>query len=169
MKNAALLAVSALALSTVTSTAAADQVGVYIAGVQYQADQSGGRALRFGVGIPAISLFNGLGLRVSGDASYLFPLGAADTVSAVTFNPYYGVGLGASLGLGAVAGSAAAGVSLYPNVLAGINFTNTSAFTPFIEASVGPNFALGSSTSTGTGGSLTVGYGLRLGVNYRLR
>ncbi|MGI8748659.1 MAG: hypothetical protein ACR2J4_09975 [Deinococcus sp.] len=143
-----LLGLSVLALSS--SAVAATQLGAYLFGVQYRRD--GG--LRYGLGLPATSVLTGLNL--SGDASYLRPLsGAASGV----FSPYYGFGLGAGVSLGG-----GAGFSLYPNVLVGADISTGSAFTPFLEGSLGPSLSLGS----GSGLKLKVGYGLRLGVNYRL-
>ncbi|MFC4453040.1 hypothetical protein [Deinococcus sonorensis] len=142
-----------LTVAALASTAAADQVGGYLFGIQYQQDNG----LRYGLGLPLVSVFGGSAtLAVNGDVSYLIPFDTgADTGN---FSTYYGFGLGAGVYLGG-----GAGFSLYPNVLAGVNFNNTSDFTPFLEASAGPSIGLG----TG-GGGIGLGYGLRLGVNYRL-
>lgn len=158
-----LLLVSAL---TLASTAAADQVGVFIAGAQYQQDNG----LRYGLGLPAAGFFNGGGaLSLNGDVSYLIPL-ASNAGDA--FAPYYGFGLGLGFAIGGGNGVSAGGVSVYPNVLAGVDFRTGTPFTPFAEASVGPTLSFaaasgGGSTSAGLG--FGFGFGLRLGVNYRLQ
>ena len=87
------------------------------------------------------------------DVSYLMPFPPQGYLQ-----PYYGFGLGVAVGVPA----AGLRIGLYPNVLAGVNFANASAFTPFLEASAGPAVSLGSVTG------LQLAYGVRVGVNYRL-
>ncbi len=157
-----MLAATAL---TLTSTAAADQVGFFLVGAQYQQDNG----LRYGLGLPVVGLFQGGGvLGISGDVSYLLPLnGGSDSVS-----PYYGFGLGLGLAVATGGGSSATGVSLYPNALIGVNFNTASRFTPFVEGSVGPSIAFARASSSGSsasGAAVGIGFGLRLGVNYDLR
>jgi hypothetical protein len=132
------------------STASADQLGGYLFGVQYQ--KTGG--LRYGLGLPLVAVFGGsTSLNVSGDISYLVPLKGQQGL-----DPYYGFGLGAGINVANGGG----GFNLYPNVLVGLNFRNTTAFTPFVEGSVGPDIRFGNTTG------VQIGYGIRLGVNYRL-
>lgn len=149
---------------TFASTAAADQVGFFLVGAQYQQDNG----LRFGVGLPVVGFFgSGGGLALSGDVSYLIPTGAANT----GLDAYYGFGLGASFVLATGSGASVGGLSLSPNVLAGLNFNTGTAFTPFVEGSVGPTISFASASgggSTSSGLGFGFGFGVRLGVNYRL-
>ncbi|WP_425146639.1 hypothetical protein [Deinococcus sp.] len=148
----------ALGLSLLLSTAAADQVGVAaslgnaqrIYGLEYQQDNG----VRYGLGYGELLLARS-DAALGADVAYLMPL---SPLLQGYVQPYYGFGLGAGLSLPA----AGIRVGLYPNVLLGANFANASPLTPFVEASAGPALSFGSAFG------VTLGYGLRLGVNYRL-
>lgn len=113
-----LLGLTVLALA---STAAADQVGIYFTGLQYQTDNND----RFSVGLNG-SLY--------GAYDKLIPLAGDFSVVA----PYYGYGVGAGFGSG--------NINVRPNVLAGLNLNIIPRFTPYAEISAGPSIYFGSTS-----------------------
>ncbi|GGR01652.1 hypothetical protein GCM10008957_13060 [Deinococcus ruber] len=141
-----------------SSAIAADQLGVVgsvqtgalMVGVQYQQDNGVRVGLGYGRLLPVFE-----DSAAAADVSYLMPL---PPQLQGYVQPYYGFGLGMALALPA----RGVRVGLYPNVLAGVNFANATAFTPFVEASAGPGIAFGSVSG------LQLSFGLRAGINYRL-
>ncbi|PNY81264.1 hypothetical protein CVO96_07575 [Deinococcus koreensis] len=152
-----MLILLALATAATTSTAAADKFGAHIGtsnGLQYVQDLSSSNALRYSLNLDLINLFSGGSLAVGGDVAYLNDFGG--TTSG--FAPYYGAGLGAYVSVGK-----STGVSVYPHGIVGLNFDLTDPFSVFVEGSLGARIGVGSASSFG------LGYGARLGVNYRFR
>lgn len=146
-----------LALGAVSS-AGADSFGGHIgttAGVHYQTDLTADSAVRYGLNLSATRLFRGE-FGVGGEVAYLRDATGQD-LGGLT--PYYGFGLG----VGAAVGSRI-GVSAYPHVLGGLNYTVAGPFSVFVEGNVGPTIAVATS---GTG--IGFGGGVRLGLNYELR
>lgn len=160
---------SVLTLATLSTASAAEKVGAYLLGVQYQRDTNATDAVRFGLGVPLAGFFDGGGaVALSGDVSFLRHTAAATE----TVQPYYGAGLGLSAVLGAGSGASVGAAGLYPNVLAGANFNVTDQFSLFAEGSVGPVVAFAYATdgqNSASGADVGLGYGLRLGVNYKFR
>lgn len=165
--NKALAGLLVLGLS---STASADKVGAYLFGVQYTQQQSGGNALRYGLGVPAVSVFRGNGaVSVSGDVSYLMPLSSlTSTGTSAGTNVYVGAGLGLGATIGRVGGVAYTNLAVVPAALLGVEFDLNRDFSVFVEGSLGYGISVGASTA---GASVGAGFqpGLRLGVNYNLR
>ena|SRR6476469_5750960 len=152
-----MLILLALATAATTSTAAADKFGVHVGtsnGLQYVQDLSSASSLRYSVNLDLVNLFSGGSLAVGGDIAYLNDFGG----DMGGFTPYYGVGLGAYVSLGA-----ATGVAVYPHGILGLNFAISDPFSVFVEGSLGARVGVGSATTFG------FGYGTRLGLNYRFR
>lgn len=147
----------ALAAAATTSTAAADKFGVHVGtsdGLQYVQDLSSASSIRYSLNLDLVNLFSGGSLAVGGDVAYLNDFGS----DAGGFTPYYGAGLGAYVSIGT-----STGVAVYPHGILGLNFALTDPFSVFLEGSLGARVGVGSATTFG------VGYGARLGVNYRFR
>ncbi|MEW6422376.1 MAG: hypothetical protein AB1511_11725 [Deinococcota bacterium] len=155
MKNAL---IGFLALSAV-STASAASVGAYFGtdatGVYYQTDRTATSNLRYGANV--YNLFRGGTLSLGGEVAYLNNLNVPTIAAGL--DPYYGLGLGASISIGANLGVAA-----YPHGLLGLRYNVSGPFTVFGEVNAGPTLALG----TGNLG-LGFGFGARLGLDYQLR
>lgn len=152
-----MLILLALATAATTSTAAADKFGAHIGtsnGLQYVQDLSSASSLRYSLNLDLINLFSGGSLAVGGDVAYLNDFGGTTS----DFAPYYGAGLGAYVSVGK-----STGVSVYPHGIVGLNFALTDPFSVFVEGSLGARIGVGSASSFG------LGYGARLGVNYRFR
>lgn len=173
-----LFGLTALGLAAATN-ASADKVGGYLLGAQYTQERSDGSALRYGVGVPGLSVFSGFGAGVSlsGDVSYLRPLNttsapAQTVVNAVAqvnaYDLYYGGSLGLSAALGGASGVVAGGVGITPSALIGVEFNLTSPFSVFLEGSLGYTISFGGSNVSGAGVSGNFAPGIRLGVNYKL-
>lgn len=148
-----------LALSAV-STAAADSVGGYVgtgAGVYYRQDLTTTSSVRYALNLNAVNLFRGGSLGLGGDVAYLNAIQSGAALAG--FNPYYGLGLGADVSLGS-----SNEVSVYPHVLAGLEYQVTTPVSVFVEGSVGPYLGLADG-----GLNLGVGFGARVGVNYTFR
>lgn len=161
--NKTLLSLSALAAFSVASNAsAAEKVGFFLVGGQYERDINATDSYRVGVGLPLVGLFGSGGvIALSGDVSYLRHTAPATTGA---FQPYYGGGLGLGAVFATTGNASAAVFSLYPNVLGGANYAFTDRWSAFAEASVGPRVLVGSGAS-----NFGVGFGIRLGANYNLR
>lgn len=156
MKNP-LLSLLALTAVSAVSTAAADSFGGYIgtsAGLYYQNDLTATSNLRYSIN--ALNLFRGGSIGVGGEVAYLRNFGGA---SLGGLSPYYGLGLGASVSLGANLG-----ISAYPHGLAGLRYNVTEPLAVFAEVNAGPTISLGTA-NTGLG----FGFGARLGVDYQFR
>ncbi|AZI41530.1 hypothetical protein EHF33_01140 [Deinococcus psychrotolerans] len=170
--NKILVGLAALTFASAT-TASADKVGGYLLGAQYTQEQSNGTALRYGVGVPGLGLFNSGGyISIGGDISYLLPLnttvGAAQSVvngvdAVKAYDLYYGAQLGLGANIARVAGYTGAGFTIAPAALVGVEFNLADPFSVFLEGSVGLGVGLG-----GGGTSVYFAPGLRLGANYRL-
>jgi len=161
--NKTLLSLSVLAaLSTISTASAAEKIGFFVLGGQYERDINTTDSYRVGLGLPLVGLFDSGGvIALSGDVSYLRH---TTPLTAGAFQPYYGGGLGL-VGIFATSSSASAAVlGLYPNVLGGVNYAFTDRWSSFAEASVGPRVLLGSGAN-----NFGIGFGLRFGVNYTLR
>jgi hypothetical protein len=160
--NKTLLSLSVLAaLSTVSTASAAEKVGFFLVGGQYERDINTTDSYRVGVGLPLVGLFGVFS--VSGDVSYL-----RHTTPLTTggFQPYYGGGLGLSGTVFTGADiSPYVGLTLYPNVLGGANYAFTDQWSAFAEASAGPNISIGNRYGSG----IVFGLGIRLGANYKFR
>lgn len=146
-----------LALSAVSSASAAS-VGAYFGtdatGVYYQTDRTATSNLRYGANV--YNLFRGGTLSLGGEVASLNRISGQ---SLGGLDPYYGLGLGASLSIGANLG-----VAVYPHGLLGLRYNVSGPFTVFGEINAGPTLALG----TGNFG-LGLGFGARLGLDYQLR
>ena len=163
---------SLLALAAVSNASAAERVGFFLLGAQYERDTNATDSFRVGLGLPIAGLLGGTGgVAVARDAAWLRhtrPL----TADGVGVQPYYGAGLGLGTAFTSNGTSTVGGFSAYPHVLGGANFGLNDRWALFAEASVGVNvYAVGASTSYGSGstGGLTPGFGLRLGTSYLLR
>jgi hypothetical protein len=161
--NKTLVGLSVLAaLSAVSSASAAEKVGFFLVGGQYEKDINATDSYRVGVGLPLVGLFGSGGvIALSGDVSYLRHTAPATTGA---FQPYYGGGLGLGTVFATTGSSSAAVFSLSPNVLGGANYAFTDQWSAFAEASAGPTVVLG-----GGGASVGLGFGIRFGANYKLR
>lgn len=147
----------ALAAAATTSTAAADKFGVHLGtstGLQYVQDLSSASSLRYSLNLNALQLFRGGSVALGGDLAYLNEFGG----DMDGFTPYYGAGLGAYASVGS-----STGLSVYPHGILGLNVALTEPFSVFLEGS------LGASIGVGAVGGVSLGYGARLGVNYRFR
>jgi hypothetical protein len=173
-----LFGLTALALASATS-ASADKVGGYLLGAQYTQERSDGSAIRYGVGVPGLSVFGGFGAGVSlsGDVSYLRPLNttaspAQAVVNAVpqvnAYDLYYGGSLGLSAAIGGGSGVVAGGIGITPSALIGVEFNLTNPFSVFLEGSLGYTLSIGGSNVSGGGIGGGFAPGIRLGVNYKL-
>ncbi|UQN07285.1 hypothetical protein [Deinococcus sp. QL22] len=149
-------------MSAASHASAAEKIGFFFVGGQYERDINATDSYRVGVGLPLIGLFGSSGaIALSGDLSYLRHTAPLTTGA---FQPYYGGGLGLGAALATNGSASAAAVSLYPNVLGGANYAFTDRWSAFAEASAGPRVILG-----GGGASIGLGFGIRLGANYKLR
>lgn len=157
-------------LATLSSASAAQKIGAYLFGVQFERDTTATDSTRLGLGLPLAVAVDGVSMiGVSGDYSWLRHTAPARQ----DVQPYYGFGLGLSAAFGGSGDVSVAAFSMYPNVLGGLNFNLDSRLSLFTELSVGPRVTTAYATdSQGNSASETRferGYGLRLGVNYTLR
>ncbi|MFC4640480.1 hypothetical protein [Deinococcus hohokamensis] len=160
---------SVLALSALSSASASERIGAYLLGLQYERDVNATDSVRYGVGLPVALGFGGGGvLALSGDVSYLRHVAPASQV----VQPYFGGSLGLVGIFGTSEGTSAAGVVLFPNVLGGLNFNVSNSLSLFTEAGVGPRviFAGASDGTSSAGGTdVSLGFGVRVGLNYTVR
>ena len=151
-----------MALSALSTASAANYVGGSIGtggSIHYQQDRAPGTATRYSLDLNTTG-FNFGTLSLGGSVDYLVNI-PNQTPSALV--PYYGAGLGASVGLN----SAAAGVGLYPHVLLGAKYNRSAPLSIFGEVNAGP--VVGFATSGGQSGiGFSFGWGARLGLNYML-
>lgn len=156
-------------LATLSSASAAQKIGAYLFGVQFERDTTATDSTRLGLGLPIAMALDGGGLiGVSGDYSWLRHTAPASQ----SVQPYYGAGLGLSALFGGDGNVSALGFGVYPNVLGGLNFNLADRLSLFTEASIGPRMAVVTATdgqASATQTQFGLGYGLRLGVNYTLR
>lgn len=154
MKRAIL---TALALTAVSSASAANYVGASVGSgfsVHYQNDLNRSSAMRYSLNLDAVG-FNFGTLSVGGSVDYLADIPGSGNMGG--FVPYYGLGLGAGVTLGNVNT-----VSVYPHGTLGLKYQVTDPLSVFVEGNVGPWVSVGSVTSVG------VGFGARIGINYKL-
>ncbi|WP_102126390.1 hypothetical protein [Deinococcus planocerae] len=149
-----------LALSAV-STAAADSVGGFLgtsSGLYYRQDLTVNSSVRYALNLDAVNLFRGGSLGIGGDVAYLGTIRSGANLAG--FNPYYGLGLGASVSLGSNNA-----VAVYPHGLLGLEYQVTTPLSVFVEGSLGPSLAIGD----GGLGFNFLGFGARVGLNYNFR
>ena len=161
--NKTLLSLSVLAaLSTISTASAAEKIGFFVLGGQYERDINATDSYRIGLGLPLVGLFDSGGvIALSGDVSYLRH---TTPLTAGGFQPYYGGGLGL-VGIFATSSSDFAPVlGLYPNVLGGVNYAFTDRWSSFCRGFGRPPHLLGNGAN-----NFGIGFGLRFGVNYKLR
>lgn len=121
----------------------------------YQQDRSDTRALRYGLNLSATG-FDFDHLSVGAGVDYLNDFTGRSLGLGLT--PYYGYGLDAGVYLGDYSGTV-----IYPHVLAGLRYNVSTPLSIFGEINAGPAIGIGDDS-----GGTDFGYGLRLGVNYRL-
>ena len=161
-----------LALASLSTASAAERIGFFLLGGQYERDLNATDSFRVGLGLPLVGFVDGAsGGYFSGDVAWLRhtrPLNAAGRGT----QPYYGGGLGLAGAFVSSGGESASGLTIYPHVLGGANFGLNDRWALFAEGSVGANIYTGGvRTSVGSGSTsgVTVGLGLRLGATYRIR
>ena len=161
-----------LVLTALSSASAAERVGFFLLGAQYERDTNATDAFRVGVGLPIAGFFGGSGaLALSGDVAWMRHTRALN-LDGTGVQPYYGAGLGLSTIFAKTDSGSAAGLTLYPHALGGVNVGLNDRWALFAEGSVGPTiYALGASTATTSGSTsgVTAGLGVRLGATYRIR
>ncbi|PTA68894.1 hypothetical protein [Deinococcus arcticus] len=147
-----------LALSALSTAAAATSVGASVGSgvsLHLQNDLTSSSAMRYSLNLNATN-FNFNRLSVGGSVDYLADFNANDAALG-GLNPYYGIGLGAEVGLGA--GSS---ISLTPQGTLGLRYNVTPPLSIFVEGS------LGVKVTVGAGGGVAPAGNARIGLNYRL-
>jgi hypothetical protein len=155
--------------ASLSSASAADKVGAFLLGVQYEHDLNADNSVRVALSVP---LFFGDGTSsvfgIGGGVDYLHHVAPASQ----KVQPYYGGGLG--LGLASVKSgtSSASAFSVSASVLGGANLNLSDQWSLFADAGVGPALIFGSGVSGTSAASKTqiaLNLSIRLGVNYKLR
>ena len=161
-----------LALSALSSASAAERVGFYILGAQYERDLNASDSFRLGLGLPIAGVFQGTGvLGGSGSAAWLRHTRALNA-DGTGVQPYYGAGLGLAAFGASSSGTSASALVVFPHVLGGANLGLNSRWALFAEAGAGANFYVAGSQSAGLSDSrsgLTPSAVIRLGATYRIR
>lgn len=160
-----------VALSALSTASAANYAGVSFGtsgtgsafggnfSVHYQQDRTATTAMRYSLDLAATSLsFNAF--TIGGSVDYLANI---PNTAQGALTPYYGFGLGATIGMGGGVG----GIGLYPHGILGAKYNVSAPLSVFGELNAGP--AIGFATSGGSSAAaFGFGWGARLGINYML-